>query len=122
MFGLFKSGPKSGPKISVDDIRVGISSGTTILIDVRDPSEVAQSGIAKGAVNIPLAALAMRANPSSPECDSDLKLGKKIVLYCASGARSAGAARMLTQMGHRDVQNLGSLTDWTLDGGDIHRA
>jgi rhodanese-related sulfurtransferase len=121
MFGVFKSGPKSGPKVSVDDVQAGVSAGTTILIDVRDPCEIAQSGIAKGAVNIPLAALAMRANPSSPECEPDLKLGKDIVLYCASGARSAGAARMLIEMGHPNVQNLGSLTDWTLGGGDIDR-
>lgn len=122
MFGLFNSGPKSGAKICIDNVRAGIQNGTTLLIDVRDPSEIAQSGIAKGAVNIPLGTLAVRANPSSPECDAGFERDKDIVLYCACGARSAGAARMLIQMGYPNVQNLGSLTDWTLDGGDIDRA
>lgn len=117
MFGLFKG----GPKISVSQIKAGLDTGTTVLVDVRDPSEVAQTGIAKGALNIPLASLAMRANPSSPECVPELKQDKDIVLYCASGARSAGAARMLAKMGHRNVQNLGSLRDWAMDGGEIAR-
>jgi rhodanese-related sulfurtransferase len=117
MFGLFKS----GPKVSVANVKIGLGQGTTVLIDVRDPSEVAQTGIAKGAINIPLMALSMKANPSSPECIQELKSCDKIVLYCASGARSAGAARMLSQMGHPSVENLGSLRDWSMDGGEIAR-
>jgi rhodanese-related sulfurtransferase len=117
MFGLFKG----GPKVSVSAVKTGLSTGSTVLIDVRDPNEVAHTGIAKGALNIPLATLAMRANPSSPDCAAELKSGKNIVLYCASGARSAGAARMLLKMGHRNVQNLGSLRDWATEGGEIAR-
>jgi rhodanese-related sulfurtransferase len=117
MFGLFNS----KPKVSVAEVKTGLDQGTTVLIDVRDPGEIVQTGIAKGALNIPLSTLAMRANPSSPECVTELKSGKDIVLYCASGARSAGAAQMLEKMGHAKVQNLGSLRDWATDGGEISR-
>ena len=118
MFAMFKS----GPKISVPEVEAGLRQGTLVLIDVRDPSEIKQSGLAKGAISLPLATLPMRANPSSPECIAELKSGKEIVLYCASGARSAGAARMLTQMGHARVINFGGLGDWIQGGGDITRA
>ncbi|WP_417269628.1 rhodanese-like domain-containing protein [Celeribacter sp.] len=115
MFGLFNS----APKVSVDEVKAGMAAGDIVLVDVRDTVELRGSGKAKGAINVPLVALQMRANPSSPECLPEFKQGKRIVLYCASGARSSGAARMLRQFGHETVDNLGGLYDWTHGGGEI---
>ncbi len=72
-----------------------------LIVDVRTRGEF-QSGAFPGAVNIELDHLAQRVN----------ELGDKsrdITVYCASGARSAYAQRMLQQMGFTDVKNGGGL-------------
>jgi rhodanese-related sulfurtransferase len=76
-----------------------IRSGAKI-IDVRTPQEFAGSSYPK-AKNIPVGVLPSRM--------ADLPKDKPIVLYCASGARSAQAARILKRAGLTDVINAGSL-------------
>ena len=76
-----------------------IRSGARI-IDVRTPQEFAGSSYPK-ARNMPLDTLPSRM--------ADLPKDKPIVLYCASGARSAHAARILKRAGFTDVTNAGSL-------------
>jgi len=79
-----------------------IKAGAKI-IDVRTAGEFADEAY-PGALNIPLAGLAARLGELGPK-DSP------IVLYCASGARSAQAARLLKQEGFADVVNAGGLDD-----------
>ena len=70
----------------------------TLLIDVREAQEYA-TGHAPGAINIPLAQLSnhiARLQASAPPA---------LVLYCASGMRSAAACRQLQQAGFRQVHN-----------------
>lgn len=105
------------PKTAISEV----AKGAIILIDVRDGGEVLASGKAAGALHLPLAALRMKADPASPECDPALKLGKPLVLYCASGARSNAAGQMLMKMGYEDVRNIGGLRDWAIAGGAIER-
>jgi phage shock protein E len=76
-----------------------IKSGARI-IDVRSPQEFAGPSYPK-AKNIPLDVLPSRMG--------DLPKDKPIVLYCASGARSAQAARMLKKAGFQDVVSAGGL-------------
>jgi rhodanese-related sulfurtransferase len=76
-----------------------IQSGATIL-DVRTPDEF-RDGAYKGAVNIPLSDLGIRK--------AELKPDVPVVVYCASGARSAKGARLLKEAGFRDVINAGGL-------------
>ena len=80
-----------------EEVRQAVETGA-MLVDVRTPAEFA-SGSAKGAVNIPLSSLASQA--------SRLK-GKKVVVFCRSGARSAQAKSILQQQGI-SVINGGSL-------------
>jgi phage shock protein E len=79
-----------------------IKAGARI-VDVRTPDEFAD-GAYPGAVNIPLAALQARLGELEPK-------DKPIVLYCASGARSAQAARILKQAGFTDAVNAGGIDD-----------
>jgi phage shock protein E len=74
------------------------------LVDVRSAAEFA-SGHVAGAVNVPVGELGGRLT----------ELGDKatpIVLYCASGMRSAHAKRTLTRAGFRDVHDLGPMARW----------
>jgi phage shock protein E len=79
-----------------------IKAGARI-VDVRTPEEFADEAY-PGARNIPLAALQARMNELEPK-------DRAIVLYCASGARSAHAARILKQAGFADVINAGGIDD-----------
>lgn len=73
-----------------------------MVIDVRTREEFS-GGAYPGAVNIPLDELANRVNElgKNPE--------RPIVVYCASGARSAYAQKMLSQLGYHQVKNGGGL-------------
>ncbi len=76
-------------------------NNTPLVVDVRTPGEF-HGGAYPGAINIPLDELQSKIN----------ELGSKdreITLYCASGARSAYAQRMLMQLGYTKVQNGGGL-------------
>jgi rhodanese-related sulfurtransferase len=116
MFGLFS---RNAPKdMSAQQAVTRAAQDEIVVIDIRDPGEVAASGLAKGALALPLATLQMRADPRSPECVAQLKQGKPIAVYCASGARSAMAKRVLKKMGH-EVHNIGGLGHWLRAGGAL---
>jgi rhodanese-related sulfurtransferase len=40
-----------------------------------------------------------------------------VILYCASGGRSALAGKLLKDMGYENVFNLGGFNDWAAAGG-----
>jgi phage shock protein E len=83
-------------------IKDKIQAGARV-IDVRSPAEF-RDGAYPGAVNIPLPLIPLRMQELEPK-------DKPIVLYCASGARSGQAARMLKQAGFADVTNAGGLDE-----------
>jgi len=82
-------------------VRRMIGSGARI-VDVRTPGEFASGSYPK-AKNIPLDRLESRLG--------ELPKDKPIVLFCASGARSARAARILKAAGYTDVASAGGLSD-----------
>ncbi|MCR8547255.1 rhodanese-like domain-containing protein [Salipiger sp. P9] len=96
-------------------------AGEIVVIDIRDGMELKATGKAKGALHVPMAAFKMRCDPSSPECLPELKSGKPIAVYCASGARSGMAKGMLKRFGYEDVHNIGGLAHWQRAGGAIER-
>jgi rhodanese-related sulfurtransferase len=116
MFGFLRP-TQSAP---LADIVNRVALGEMTLVDVRDHSEVAM-GKAAGAVHVPLMRLQDMATPSHPDCHAAFKSGKPIALYCASGARSGMAARILAQLGYEDVTNIGGLGHWAQAGGAIER-
>lgn len=92
-FGLGASGTGAAAKAK-------IQQGARV-VDVRTPAEYG-AGHYEGATNIPLQELQGRL----------AELGdrqKPLVVYCASGMRSAQAAKLLVAAGFTDVTNAGSL-------------
>ena len=120
-FGLRAPQP-STPALSAQDAIAMSDNGEITVIDVRDHTELAQTGKAKGAHHIPLFMLQTHANPSHPEFNKSLDTTKPVAVYCASGARSGMAARTLMQMGFESVHNIGGLMHWHSAGGQIERA
>lgn len=79
-----------------------VDTTSVLIVDVRTHEEF-RGGAYPGAVNIPLDEISF----------SKEKLGnsmsREIIVYCASGARSAYAQKVLAQMGYTNVKNGGGL-------------
>lgn len=73
-----------------------------LIVDVRTPQEF-RGGAVPNAINISLDELMSRLDELGSNTD------REIIVYCASGARSAYAQRMLMQMGYTNVKNGGGL-------------
>ena len=101
------------PKITPDQAGDMIKAGNTLILDVRDAPEVASSGKVAGALNVSRGMLEFRADPESPYHDKSFDKGKTVILYCASGGRSALAGKVLKDMGYEKVYNVGGFKDWT---------
>lgn len=69
---------------------------TGVIIDVREPSEAAQSCI-NGSINIPRGLLEMKIQSHCPESS------QLILIHCAAGGRASLAAARLQEMGYNNV-------------------
>ena len=83
-----------------------IGNSNVVFVDVRETEEVKRTGAVKGSVHAPRGLLEFHADPSSPSHKKELSSGKKLVLYCASGGRSALAAKTLKSMGVESVSHV----------------
>lgn len=77
---------------------------STLVVDVRTPGEF-RSGAFPNAVNIPL------DNIMTGRADLGKKLDREIIVYCATGARSAYAQQILRQLGYANVKNGGGIAN-----------
>lgn len=108
------------PRISKEKAKSLISRGA-LVVDVRDAPEVEKSGKVEGAVHVSRGMLEFRADPASPYHDKKFDPAKPVIIYCASGGRSALAGKTLKDMGYTEVYNLGAFKDWAEAGGDIEK-
>jgi phage shock protein E len=90
-----------GRKAPQSKVKAKLAAGAKI-VDVRTPAEYS-GGSYPGAANIPLDQLPSRLG--------DLPKDRPLVLFCASGMRSARAARLLKRAGFADLTNAGGLAD-----------
>ena len=77
------------PRITANQTREVMAKGNTLVVDVRDAPEVAQAGKVAGAINVSRGMLEFRADPESPYHDKNFAKDKTVIVYCASGGRSA---------------------------------
>ena len=103
--------------ISVDEALALAGGEDTVFVDVRERAEHS-AGAITGAVAAPRGFLEFIADPASPMHNPALSAGKRLVIYCASGGRSALATKTLQDMGYAEVANLtGGFQAWTEAGG-----
>lgn len=88
------------------------AKGDSVFLDVREPNEW-NLGHVPGALHIPRGQL-------EGKVENAIDRGRKIVVYCAGGSRSALAADTLRQLGYDSVSSLrGGFRAWAESGGDI---
>jgi rhodanese-related sulfurtransferase len=109
------------PRITPAQAQEMIAKGDTLVVDVRDAPELEKSGKVAGAVHVSRGMLEFRADPDSPYHDKSFTKNKTMILYCASGGRSALGGKVLKEMGYDRVYNLGAFKDWVESGGSIEK-
>jgi rhodanese-related sulfurtransferase len=109
------------PSISPQEAAALAAQGKAVIVDVRDAPELQASGKAKGAVHASRGMLEFKADPQSPYHDPALDPNKTVIVYCASGGRSALAGKTLKELGYKDVRNLGGFKDWVESGGAVEK-
>jgi rhodanese-related sulfurtransferase len=92
-----------------DAVKQGLEEGSIVLVDVREPHEFA-AGHIPGSISHPLS----RFDPTQ------LPEGKRVVLSCAAGIRSARAAEFAQSMGRNITEHYkGGFKDWVESGEPI---
>ena len=92
-----------------------INNTQTVIIDVREESEVYNLGIIKNAIHIPRGLIEFKSADISSLIDNETY----ILVYCAGGYRSALAAKTLKDIGFNSVFNIGGYEEWIQHGGEI---
>lgn len=106
------------PRITPAQAQEMIAKGA-LVVDVRDGPEVEFSGKVAGAAHVSRGMLEFRADPEAPSHDKRFDRAKPVIVYCASGGRSALSGKLLKDMGYSQVFNLGAFKDWVAAGGAV---
>jgi rhodanese-related sulfurtransferase len=97
-----------------------LEDGSITWVDIRDLPELERDGKIPGAVHASRGMLEFYADPESPYHKDVFASGKRILLYCASGGRSALAAQRLQEMGFDNVAHVGGgFKAWKEAGGVV---
>jgi rhodanese-related sulfurtransferase len=107
------------PRITFAQAKEMIARDNVLVVDVRDAPEIEKSGMVRGAAHVSRGMLEFRADPDSPYHDKSFQKSRPVILYCASGGRSALSGKMLKELGYEKVFNLGAFKEWVENGGDI---
>lgn len=105
--------------LSPDQVAVEVEGGA-VLVDLREPGELDSTGVIPGSVHAPRGMLEFYADPDLPYHKPELERDRRIILHCASGGRSALAAKTLKEMGYQNVAHLeGGITRWAEEGKPV---
>jgi rhodanese-related sulfurtransferase len=108
------------PRITPAQAKDLIAKGA-LAVDVRDALELRNTGKVAGALHIPRGMLEFQADPESPAHNKTLDKAKTVIVYCASGSRSALAGKTLKDMGYAEVYNGGGFKDLAQGGAPIEK-
>jgi len=98
-----KSVEKETAKVEEKSDTKARNENSLLVVDVRTPEEF-ETGAYPSAINIPLDEIKERLKEFGDNAE------REIVVYCASGGRSAYAQRFLMQVGYMNVKNGGGIS------------
>ncbi len=97
-----------------------LDAGDTLIIDLREDSERRRDGMIPGSLHAPYSSFAEALKPGGLLNAVIAQTGKRLLLYCAYGERSALALKTIKEAGFDDAHHLGGGIDaWAKDGGEI---
>jgi rhodanese-related sulfurtransferase len=97
--------------VDPDAVAERLANRNVLVIDVRQPAEW-RKGHIRGSLNLPLTQLASRLHR--------LPTDRPVVTVCASGHRSALAARTLQRAGYQAENLKGGMRSWAHAGQPLH--
>ncbi|HFA59553.1 MAG TPA: rhodanese-like domain-containing protein [Rhodospirillales bacterium] len=107
--------------ITVGEARELLGRDDVVFVDVRETVEYEQ-GTIPHAVHVPRGMLEWYADPTVPIHKAELRSGKRLVLFCAAGGRSALAAKTLKEMGIGNLCHIGGgFAAWKQAGLPVKR-
>ena len=92
-------------EISVIGTRDGVADGSVVLVDIREPEELALAAV-PGALHIPMGDLGTRVH------EIDLGEDQTLALLCHTGRRSLAAAMALQRMGIDQARSVAGGIEW----------
>jgi len=100
-----------------DSVAGETERGAPLLVDLREREEVERSGTIEGAIHAPRGMIEFYADASSPYHRPEFQADRRVILYCASGGRSALAVKALQTLGYSNVAHLeGGFNAWRAAG------
>jgi len=109
------------PRLKPAEAKQMIAAGNVLVVDVRDGTEVAQTGKLKGAVHVSRGSLEGRADPTAATYNPAFKQDQAVILHCAGGGRAALAGKTLRDMGYTKVFNGGGFKDLAEAGIEVEK-
>ena len=108
-------------KIEMNDALEKHKNNSAIFIDVRDSSDIAETGTITGALKIQRGLIEFVADDSHGLHNKALKKDSEIILVCGAGGQAALTGKTLVDMGYSNVSNVGAIGDWENKGGPMTR-
>ena len=104
--------------LSCEDALALANDENTVFVDIRDIRELYKEGRITGSLHAPRGMLEFWVDPDSPYHREVFASGKKLVLHCAIGWRSALATKTLQDMGLENVCHIGGgYNEWKEQNG-----
>lgn len=95
-----------------------VAAGEAVLIDIREPNEWAETGVAQPAVLLPMSDFNGARQQWAPFLEKNQ--GKELILYCRTGNRSGQVAKKLAAEG-KQVLNAGGFREWQSAGLPVRK-
>jgi rhodanese-related sulfurtransferase len=109
--------------LTPEDVRAEMRQGAVLLVDIRESEERVEHGGIDGAIHVPRGMLEFAADPTSAYFRDEFDPGRRTILFCASGGRSALAADALLALGYAGAAYLeGGLQAWREAGLPVEPA
>lgn len=109
----------AGRSLDVDACRDLLGDGQTVFVDLREPGEQVRHGTIAGALDVPYGELGAAVEDdrlAAHKADA----GKRLLLFCAHGERSALALQDLRDHGLGEARHMtGGLAEWRSRGGPV---
>ncbi len=107
--------------LAIDEARACVGDPGTLWLDVREPGEWRATGIVPGALTVPRGLLEFVVDPTSRwHRPAFAPAGRRVLVVCGIGWRSALAAEALQRLGVPDVAHLdGGIEAWIAVGGPL---
>lgn len=108
------------PIVSYEEVKQLPNNPKKLLIDVREPSELQETGQISSSINIPLGQVSEELSANMDKKAFKAKYGRdkpdentEIIFHCKIGRRSQNAAELAKSLGYKNSKNyVGSWTEW----------